>query len=331
MRFGFQSLITYLRLTQLATVRFFDERTDKEAPVRLIVANHVTLLDVVILVAHYPLAFSLVKQSMTEHPLLRTIIGTSGFVAIDSNDTGSRASAFNKFAAAIRTGRTAIVFPEGTRTKTGRLGEFNKGAFKALMMTETNLTPIVISVSEPFLGGGSIFNNSGRKIEYRLTIFDNITTPVPEVPKRRDLTDFQTGTWNFFATRLNRQFAFPWNRMSNSFLHNGMSMEFSSETERETTVTFNLGRDYLHYRGHFETLPVLPAVSQIDLVRAVTSEVRQKRISVKQVRRAKFVGLVQPDQTLCLHLKWNPAASEVEWNLKGATSEFSRGILAYEA
>jgi 1-acyl-sn-glycerol-3-phosphate acyltransferase len=329
-RFGFRSLLRYLDLTRVASVSFHDKRTDKTAPVRLIVANHVTLLDVVILVAQYPWALSLAKKSMTTHPLLRTIIGNAGFISIDRESADRRMEAFGQITAAIKNGETAIVFPEGTRTKSGILGEFNKGAFKALMMTETNLTPIVIGVSESFLSRGSIFNNSGKKVIYRLTVFDNITTPVPEIPKPRHLAEFRSGVWDFFVRHLNRQYAFPWQRMSNSFLHHDMSIEFTSETAEKTVATCVVNESYPHYRGHFVGFPILPAVSQIDLARVVMGEAKQREFRVRRVRRAKFIAPIFPGERLCLELLWNASAPEVEWRLKGGKSEFSRGILSYE-
>jgi 1-acyl-sn-glycerol-3-phosphate acyltransferase len=329
-RFGFRSLLVYLESTRLIKITFSDERTDKDAPVRLIVANHVSFIDVVILVAKYPWAFSLVKKSMANHPLLHTIITNSGFIPIDPQNPEARMDAFNRITEAIKAGETGIIFPEGTRTTTGQLGEFNKGAFKALMMTSTDLTPIVISISTPFLGKSSIFENCGRKVDYRLTIFDNIKTPVPDIPKPRDLAEFRVGAWNFFANRLNRQYASEWLRMKNTLVHNGMVIEIQEETAQHLRAQCLVEERYPHFRGHFDTFPILPAVSQIDLVRSVTAAILKRDIRVKRVRRSKFLGPIRPGERVNIAVKLLENTSDVEWSLKGVNSEFSRGILSYE-
>jgi 1-acyl-sn-glycerol-3-phosphate acyltransferase len=329
-RLGFRSLLTYLEGTRLIKITFSDERTDKEAPIRLIVANHVSFIDVVILVSKYPMAVSLVKKSMANHPLLHTIIANSGFIPIDPQNTDARIIAFNQITETIKMGDTVIIFPEGTRSRSGQLGDFNKGAFKALMMTSTDLTPIVISTSTPFLGKSSIFENCGKRVDYRLTIFDNLKTPVPEIPKPRDLAEFRSFAWNFFANRLNSQYASEWLRMKTTLVHNGMVVEIIEETSARLRAKCLMEERYPHFRGHFENFPILPAVSQVDLVRGIAAVILKKSIRVKRVRRSKFLRPIRPGDSLSIEVTLLENSSDAEWSLKGEQCEFSQGILTYE-
>lgn len=335
LRSGFRLLLLYLRSIGVLTLRFVDRRSDKSSPPRVIVANHVSFLDVVIIVALFPKCYSLVKGSVAKNPLLGWIIRGAGFISIDSGVPETRVRAFEQMLELIKSGRTLVVFPEGTRSPDGRLGPFNKGLFKALMMAQTDLSPVVLSVSEPFLGKGpwwKIFANSGRTVHYRISLFDLLQTPTPEQPRPRDLKEFMERAWSVVSDRLDRQHSSGWMRMTNSFLYAGEKVTLSGESDRRISAEYSFLATHPHFDGHFDGFPILPAVGQMDFLQAVARQWLGGSATIVRVSRAKFQAPILPGTSVRVDLcrreeRADPSASGFEWHITAGDQTISRGHL----
>jgi 1-acyl-sn-glycerol-3-phosphate acyltransferase len=92
-------------------------------PGQLIVANHPTLLDVVFLVSQLPQADCVVKQAVMANPFMRGTAVCAGYLANDPGDALVAACAER-----LGRNRSLLLFPEGTRTDDGSLGQFRRGA-----------------------------------------------------------------------------------------------------------------------------------------------------------------------------------------------------------
>ena len=66
-----------------------------------------------------------------------------------------------------------LVFPEGTRTKDGDIGEFKKGAFRSAVSTGTPLLPVVID------GPYQLLPKKGFRINRKRTITIRVLPPIP--------------------------------------------------------------------------------------------------------------------------------------------------------
>ncbi len=97
----------------------------------LVVApNHISMLDpvfVAVAVCDWSRMNILAKQELFQNPLLGWFFRQLGAVAIDrgKGDTAT----LDKVTAACKNGKKLLIFPEGTRTKTGALGPLKGGAF----------------------------------------------------------------------------------------------------------------------------------------------------------------------------------------------------------
>jgi 1-acyl-sn-glycerol-3-phosphate acyltransferase len=118
-------------------------------PGQLIVANHPTLLDVVFLVAQLPQADCVVKQAVMSNPFMRGTAVCAGFLANDPGD-----ALVDACAARLARNRSLLLFPEGTRTDDGRLGEFRRGAAHVALRSGRPLRPVVIHCHPPSLMRG---------------------------------------------------------------------------------------------------------------------------------------------------------------------------------
>jgi 1-acyl-sn-glycerol-3-phosphate acyltransferase len=115
----------------------------------VIVANHPTLIDVVLLIACLPQADCVVKRAAWRNPFLRWVVAGAGYVRNDDARGTVEACA-----ARLRRGRCLVLFPEGTRSPRLGLHPFRRGAAHAALRSGAPLLPVVITCDPPTLMKG---------------------------------------------------------------------------------------------------------------------------------------------------------------------------------
>ncbi|WP_313347474.1 lysophospholipid acyltransferase family protein [Stenotrophomonas sp.] len=115
----------------------------------LILANHPTLIDVVLLIAQLPNADCVVKQAVARNPFMRGPVRAAGYVA---NSDG--AGLIDDCIAAVRAGGTLVIFPEGTRTVPGQPPRLQRGAANIAVRGQFDITPVRITCTPPTLTKG---------------------------------------------------------------------------------------------------------------------------------------------------------------------------------
>ncbi len=134
---GFLRLVARLGLVRVSVAG--GERLESPGA-RLIVANHPSLLDVVVLLSLLPQADCIVSGARAAHPVLRGVTRAAGYI---SNESGPQAVA--ECVDRIRAGRTVLVFPEGTRSPAGTLGHFQRGAAHIALRCGVSLHPVLLT------------------------------------------------------------------------------------------------------------------------------------------------------------------------------------------
>jgi 1-acyl-sn-glycerol-3-phosphate acyltransferase len=115
----------------------------------VIVANHPTLLDVVLLIACLPQADCVVKRAAWRNPYFRRVVHAAGYIA---NDGGPEVSA--ACVERLRAGGRLLLFPEGTRSPRAELGGFYRGAARVALASGCDIIPVVIRCDPPTLSKG---------------------------------------------------------------------------------------------------------------------------------------------------------------------------------
>jgi len=112
----------------------------------LVLANHPTLIDAVILIALIENPSGIIKSRLFNNPSMYGLAKISGLMR---NVEGPEL--IRKAIESISNGDNLIIFPEGTRTKV--LGEvvFKQGAAYIAIKGGFNITPVLIVTSEPVL------------------------------------------------------------------------------------------------------------------------------------------------------------------------------------
>ncbi len=115
--------------------------------------NHQSHLDILALLGHLPGAVRFAaKRSLWAHPVVGAVLDSLGMVPIDRDSSERAIGALNR----VRDdGDSFVVFPEGTRSRTGRLGEFKKGAFVLAIRLGLPIVPVVCRGTRRLMPKGS--------------------------------------------------------------------------------------------------------------------------------------------------------------------------------
>jgi 1-acyl-sn-glycerol-3-phosphate acyltransferase len=111
----------------------------------ILVANHASYIDSVVLMATIPTDFRfLAKRRLANYPLIGTVIRKVGHATIEKATVAQQLSGADVLARLLREGRQMLVFPEGTFLRPPELLPFRLGAFKAAVDTGRPIVPIAL-------------------------------------------------------------------------------------------------------------------------------------------------------------------------------------------
>jgi 1-acyl-sn-glycerol-3-phosphate acyltransferase len=154
---------------------------------QVLVVNHTSWFDVLALSAYLPGSYRFVaKKEIERVPLFGPSLRRCGHIYIDRHD---RARAFESLEQARETlekaAPTIIMFPEGTRSASGELQRFKKGAFVLALQTGADVVPGAISGSRDVMPKGSLRIRPGT---VRVRFGEPIRVGSMQVDQRDELT-----------------------------------------------------------------------------------------------------------------------------------------------
>lgn len=117
---------------------------------KVIVANHPSLLDVVILMSMVHNAQCIIKHELWNHLFLGPLMRRAGYIR---NDLAA-ATLVAACQEAFDRGNNIIVFPEGTRSRPGTLPRLRRGFANIATLTSADVQLVVISCTPPMLMKG---------------------------------------------------------------------------------------------------------------------------------------------------------------------------------
>jgi 1-acyl-sn-glycerol-3-phosphate acyltransferase len=145
----FRGFSRVMKLLRVAKVRVLGAEGLLRPGALLIVANHPTLLDVVMLGGLLPQLDCVVKREAWSNPFMRGVVRSAGYIP---NDPGE--AVLDACCERLRQGRHVLMFPEGTRSPKGGLGPFQRGAAHVAIASGATVLPVVIRCEPPSLMRG---------------------------------------------------------------------------------------------------------------------------------------------------------------------------------
>jgi 1-acyl-sn-glycerol-3-phosphate acyltransferase len=145
----------------------------------IFMSNHESQLDPPYLVAALPLpAVYIGKKELKYVPFIGWAGWAAGVIFIDRRDRERAIRSIHEAALEIHGGKNVVIFPEGTRSRTGQLLPFKKGGFALAMDADVPIIPMATVGGFRALPPGSMRVRPGR-----------IVLQVGEPVNPRDFTD----------------------------------------------------------------------------------------------------------------------------------------------
>ncbi|WP_066458172.1 lysophospholipid acyltransferase family protein [Castellaniella caeni] len=155
----------------------------------LVVANHPTLIDYVMLAAVVPTLDCVVKAEVLSNPFFGGVIRAAGYLV------NNRAETFlDDCRARLAQGACILIFPEGTRTRPGQAISLQRGAAQVAVRCPSDVRLVAIHCSEAILAKHSHwYDVPARKPVFTVSVGDRLspgvlfsdTRPEPSVAARR--------------------------------------------------------------------------------------------------------------------------------------------------
>jgi 1-acyl-sn-glycerol-3-phosphate acyltransferase len=142
----------------------------------LLVANHVSWLDIPTLHASAPQTRFVSKSAIAHWPLVGTLARAGGTLFIERERKRDALRVVHEVAAALRGGSTVAVFPEGTTGPGDAVLPFHANLLQAAIATATPVQPVVLRYSQPgqrfsraaqYMGGTTLVGSLVRVIGAR--------------------------------------------------------------------------------------------------------------------------------------------------------------------
>ena len=174
------------------------ENVPKDKPV-LVVSNHQSDMDIPVLLGYLnkPIGF-VSKAEIKKFPLVPTWMELMNCVFMDRSDRRQSLQAIKDGIELLKNGHSIVIFPEGTRSKGGEMGEFKAGSFHLAVKSGVAILPVTLN------GTYKMFEANGNRMKpahATVTISKPIT---PEQYASMDVKELTQYTKDIIAAQLHK-------------------------------------------------------------------------------------------------------------------------------
>ncbi len=135
--------------------------------------NHASMVDIWVVFVAIPARFRFIaKKQLASIPLFGWAMAAGRFIFIDRQNAASARRTMDEASRRIRSGQSVVIFPEGTRTRDGRLMPFKKGGFHLAIDSGAAIVPVAIKGSREVMPRGAALIRAG-------TVTLEVDEPIP--------------------------------------------------------------------------------------------------------------------------------------------------------
>lgn len=127
------------------------------------IVNHQSALDIPAALALLPGRVRIMtKHSLFKIPVFGWALSAEGFVPVNRSDKEKAKESLGPAERLLKKGTRVLVFPEGTRSTDGQVGNFKTGGFRLAIETDTPIVPVAIVGAEKVLPADGRFRRKGK-------------------------------------------------------------------------------------------------------------------------------------------------------------------------
>lgn len=197
---SFRLFAAFMKVLRLIRVSVIGRERLRGSPAAVVIANHPTLIDVVLLIAAMPQADCVVKQGAWQNLFLRGVVAGAGYLR---NTDGPEL--VEACVERLRAGRWLLLFPEGTRSPREGLGTFRRGVAHIALRAGADIVPVVITCDPPTLMKGQPwYGVPDRTVQLTLTVGEQLRPRAPETVESsgRTVREWTADIRYFYEARL---------------------------------------------------------------------------------------------------------------------------------
>jgi len=151
-----------------------------------IVSNHQSYYDILVIIGYVPiLAGFLAKKELSKIPMLNGWMHGMGCIFLDRSSPHAAVKAIKVGVESIQAGNAIVIFPEGTRSKSQKMGLFKPGSLKLAIRAGAAIVPV--SINNSF----RIYEENGKvkKANVKLVIHKPVDVTQDEYKDSKVLSD----------------------------------------------------------------------------------------------------------------------------------------------
>lgn len=129
------------------------------------VANHSSLLDIPVLIFGLDDNVRIIyKKELEKIPIFGWGMKQSPFIPVSRGDGAGSMKSLNEAIATMKENKSILIYPEGTRSLDGKLGEFKRGAFVLAEKAGKKIVPVTVVGTNKVLAKGATKAEKGVKV-----------------------------------------------------------------------------------------------------------------------------------------------------------------------
>lgn len=164
----------------------------------VIVSNHASLFDIPILVSSLPGNVAIIyKHELEKIPLFGWSLKISPYISVKRTEARNANASIEDAVNSISAGTSILVFAEGTRSKTGELQNFKRGAFLLASRSGKPVVPVTIIGSNKIMQKGELYFQSSV-----INIFINQQLPPLLIHDRKEELKMMDEVYNVIKKNL---------------------------------------------------------------------------------------------------------------------------------
>lgn len=153
----------------------------------IMVSNHLSNADIPV-ISNLPWEMKwIAKKELFDMPLLGWLLKFAGDISVDRSSSSKRAAIFQRCKYYLDRNVSVIFFPEGTRSRSGKLNKFAIGAFDLAIKEKIPVLPIVLDGTQECLPKKSWMFD--QNVFVKLKVLEPVSTDHYEIDQNFELMD----------------------------------------------------------------------------------------------------------------------------------------------